>query len=211
MFLLSRWSGGLVARLGAKRPLIVGPLVAALGFLLFARPSVGGNYWTTFFPGFLVLGFGMAMSVAPLTTVVMDTADQNLAGTASGINNAVARVAGLLAVAVLGMVMVNAFSRHLNGSITALGLPTDIARVVRSNELQLAALSVPAGLDTVTSAKLASSIDQAFVFGFRFIMMICAALSLVSSAFAWRMIGIGTNPPKSQQVRRSELIAGPSC
>jgi EmrB/QacA subfamily drug resistance transporter len=196
MFLLSRWSGGLVARFGAKRPLIAGPLVSALGFLCFMFPSVGGNYWTTFFPGFLVLGLGMAMSVAPLTTVVMDTVDQNLAGTASGINNAVARVAGLLAVAVLGMVMVNAFSRHLNGSITALGLPTDIARVVRSNELQLAALSVPAGLDTVTSAKLASSIDQAFVFGFRLIMLICAGLSLVSSGFAWRMIGTGANPPK---------------
>ena len=197
MFLLSRWSGGLVARFGAKRPLIAGPLVAALGFLCFMYPSVGGNYWRTFFPGFLVLGIGMAMSVAPLTTVVMDTTDQNLAGTASGINNAVARVASLLAIAVLGMAMVNLFSRHLNGSITASGLPTDVARVVRSNELQLAALRVPVGLDAITSAKLASSIDNAFVFGFRLIMLICAGLSAVSAGFAWRMIGTDTNRPKS--------------
>jgi len=197
VFLLSRWSGGLVARFGAKRPLIIGPLVAALGFLCFMYPSVGGNYWTTFFPGFIVLGLGMAVSVAPLTTVVMDSTDQNLAGTASGINNAVSRVAGLLAVAVLGMVMVHQFGQYLNGSIAALGLPADVARVVRSNELRLGALGVPAGLDAITSAKLEASINLAFVFGFRLIMLICAVLSVVSSAFAWWMIGSHTNPPKS--------------
>jgi len=197
MFLLSRWSGGLVARFGAKRPLIAGPLVVAVGFLCFVFPSVGGNYWTTFFPGFIVLGLGTAMSVAPLTTVVMDTADQNLAGTASGINNAVARVAGLLAIAVLGVVMVHLFSQYLNGRIAALALPADVARVVQSNELQLAALRVPEGLGATTSARLASSIDQAFIFGFRIVMLICAGLSVVSSAFAWRMIGTGTNSPKS--------------
>jgi EmrB/QacA subfamily drug resistance transporter len=180
MFLLSRWSGGLVAQFGAKRPLI-----AAMGFLCFVFPSVGGNYWTTFFPGFVVLGLGIAMSVAPLTTVVMGTADQSLAGTASGINNAAARVAGLLAIAVLGMVMVDLFSQYLNGRLTALGLPTDLARVVRSNELRLAALSVPRGLDMMTAVKLGSSIDQAFVFGFRFIILICAGLCLVSSGLAF--------------------------
>jgi hypothetical protein len=139
----------------------------------------------------------MAMSVAPLTTVVMDTADQSLAGIASGINNAAARVAGLLAIAVLGMVMVDLFSQYLNGRLTALGLPADLARVVRSNELRLAALGVPGGLDRTTAAKLGSSIDQAFAFGFRLIMLICAGLCVVSSGFAWCMIGTNTNPPKS--------------
>jgi EmrB/QacA subfamily drug resistance transporter len=191
MFLLSRWSGGLVGRFGAKRPLIVGPLIAAVGFLLFIIPSVGGSYWTTFFPGFVVLGLGMAVSVAPLTTVVMDAVERKHAGTASGINNAVARIAGLLAVAILGMTMVSAFGHYLNERLTQLNLPAEAIQSVQSNEIRLAALSVPTGVDSNAAAALRILIDRAFVFGFRLVMLICSGLSAASSGFAWRMIGAG--------------------
>ena len=192
MFLLSRWSGGLVARFGARRPLIAGPIIAAIGFLCFVGPSVGGSYWRTFFPGFIVLGLGMAVSVAPLTTVVMDTVDQNLAGTASGINNALARIGGLLAIAVLGTVMVSLFSHYLNTDLTRVRLPISVVRAVQSNEIKLAAITIPAGLDSTVAAKARSSINAAFVFGFRLIMLVCAGLCVVSSFFAWRLIGSDT-------------------
>ena len=188
LFFLSRWSGGLVARFGPKAPLIVGPLIAAAGFLLFALPSVGASYWTTFFPAFVVLGLGMAVSVAPLTTVVMSSVEQTRAGTASGINNAVSRIAGVLAVAILGIVMVSAFSHRLQQSLATLDLAPDVLHQIQSSEIRLAGLEVPSDLDARTSSALRAAIDQSFVLGFRLIMLLCAGLAVASAAVASRMI-----------------------
>jgi EmrB/QacA subfamily drug resistance transporter len=188
MFLLSRWSGGLVARYGSRLPLVIGPLVAASGFLLFAVPSVGGNYWTSFFPAVIVLGLGMAITVAPLTTVVMNGVSEDRVGTASGINNAVARVASVLAIAVLGVVMIQAFGTHLNQSLSHLSLPSQALKDLQTSEIKLAGLEVPTGLDPVTTAAITQSIAAAFIFGFRVVMAICALLSAAGSAVAGRMI-----------------------
>ena len=200
VFFLSRWSGGLVARYGAKLPLIIGPIIAAAGFLGFALPSVGGSYWTTFFPGFVMLGLGMAVTVAPLTTVVMDAVDQNNAGTASGVNNAVARVAGLLAIAILGIVILGAFSHRINENPGTLHLPPEVRRSVQSGEIALAALPIPRDTDPSAAGALRALINRSFVFGFRLIMLICATLAIVSAAVAWRMI--------AQKTKRLEHPSG---
>ena len=192
MFFLSRWSGGLVARYGPRAPLVTGPLIAATGFVLFAVPGVGASYWKAFFPAFVVLGLGMAISVAPLTTVVMNSVDQDRAGTASGINNAVARVASVLAIAILAIVMVKVFSSSLNRSLADQLLPPGIFQYIKSNEIRLAGLDLPAGLDADTTALIRASISRAFVFGFRTVMLICAGLSLASAAVAWLMIPLRT-------------------
>src|SRR5437016_9116421 len=191
MFLLSRWSGGLVTRYGPRLPLIIGPLVAALGFALFAVPSVGGSYWKTFFPAVVVLGFGMAITVAPLTTIVMNSVDRDHVGAASGINNAVARVAGVLAIAVLGIVMVNAFSYRLNRQLASLSLPVNVLHDIKADEIKLAGLQLPVGVDDSTRAAVRDSIGEAFVFGFRLVMLICAGLSVASAAVAWLLIPKG--------------------
>ncbi|MGA8764749.1 MAG: MFS transporter [Candidatus Sulfotelmatobacter sp.] len=191
MFSLSRWSGGLVARYGAKGPLIVGPLIAALGFVLFAVPSVGASYWKSFFAAVVVLGFGMAATVAPLTTVVMNSVDQDRVGAASGINNAVARVTGVLAIAVLGIVMVKAFGSQLDNSLGRLSLAPAVRQTLHADEVKLGGLQAPPDLDPSTKAAIEESIGKAFVFGFRIVMLICAGLSVASAAVAWLMISKG--------------------
>lgn len=188
MFLLSRWSGGLINHYGPKMPLIVGPLIAAAGFILFAVPDVQARYWTAFFPAFIVLGLGMAISVAPLTTVVMNSVQQERAGTASGINNTVARVAGVLAVAVFGAVMAAAFAYSLRQSLASLNLSASIVDQLESNVAQLASLAAPPGVDSQTAAAIRSVIADAFVFAFRLIMLLCAVLAIASAGIAWRKI-----------------------
>jgi EmrB/QacA subfamily drug resistance transporter len=195
MFFLSRWSGGLVAHYGARRPLIVGPFIAALGFALFAVPSLGSSYWKAFFPAVVVLGFGMAVTIAPLTTVVMNSVKQDRVGAASGINNTVARVAGVLSIAILGIVMVKVFSSRLNFSLNHLSLPPSVLQELHAGETKLAALTVPADIDPASQAAviIKQSISKAFICGFRIVMLICAGLSLASSAVAWRMIRTDSN------------------
>jgi EmrB/QacA subfamily drug resistance transporter len=188
MFFLSRWSGGLVARYGARGPLIIGPLITALGFVLFAVPSVGGTYWKAFFPAVIVVGFGMAVTVAPLTTVVMSSVPQDRAGTASGINNAVARVAGVLAIAVLGIIMVTAFGSRLRHSLAHTAVPPETVQQLDANSSKLGGLQAPDGADDQMKAAISESIRGAFVFGFRIVMLLCATLSLLSAGIAWLYI-----------------------
>jgi EmrB/QacA subfamily drug resistance transporter len=188
MFLLARWSGGLVARYGQRLPLIVGSLLAACGFLLFAVPSVAADYWTTIFPALTIVGLGMAITVAPLTTDVMNSVDENHVGAASGINNAVARVAGVLGVAVFGIVMVYAFRLSLGQALARLSLPAQILAEIHAQETKLAGLAPPAGLDAATTAAIREIIRQGFVFGFRIVMILCAGLSFVSALAARIMV-----------------------
>ena len=188
MSLLSRWSGGLIDRYGPKIPLIVGPLIAAVGFFLFAIPDVQVRYWTAFFPAFVVLGLGMAISVAPLTTVVMNSIEQERAGTASGINNAVARVAGVLAVAVLGAVMAAAFAHSLRHSLAGLHLSADVVQQLESNVAKLGSLGTPSGVDSQTASAIHSAIAESFILSFRLIMLLCAGLAIASAVVAFRKI-----------------------
>jgi EmrB/QacA subfamily drug resistance transporter len=185
MFALSRWSGGLVARYGPRAPLVIGPFIAATGFALFALPATGSSYWRGFFPAIIVLGFGMAVTVAPLTTIVMSSVDQDHAGTASGINNAVARIASVLAIAVLGVVMVKGFDLRLTHELANLRLPSGVLREIHSRVTRLAGLELPSNLDARTATAIRGTINHAFIFGFRIIMLICSGLAAASSAVAW--------------------------
>jgi EmrB/QacA subfamily drug resistance transporter len=188
MFGLSRWSGGLVKRYGSRLPLVIGPVIAGVGFALFIRPETGGSYWTTFFPAIVVLGLGMAVSVAPLTTTVMNSVRENRAGIASGINNAVSRTAGLLAIAVLGLIMFHAFSACMERRLNQLNVPPEVRAALNSQRMKLAAAELPPNIDQATTNSLKEVIDECFVSGFRRVMMCGAALALASSLMALLII-----------------------
>lgn len=188
MFTLSRWSGGLVARYGAKLPLIIGPLIAAAGFVLFAVPGIGGSYWTTFFPAIVVLGTGMAVAVAPLTTAVMGAVDSRRSGIASGINNAVARTAGLLAIAVLGLVALGIFSANLVNTLAGLPISPGARGALIAQQSKLVGITIPPGLSNTAQAAVQQAIDTSFVSSFRVIMLIAAAMAVVSALSAGLLI-----------------------
>ena len=177
MFSLSRWSGGLIARCGARMPLIVGPLIAGVGFGLFTRGGIGGSYWSTVFPAVVVLGFGMAVSVAPLTTTVMSSIDQSRAGVASGINNAFSRVAGLLAIAVLGLVFATSFNRRLERGMDSLGLPAVERQGIEAQRGKLAATMSD-------DARVRQLIGESFVGAYGVVLRIAIGLSVASALSA---------------------------
>jgi len=188
MSLLSRWSGGLVAKHNPKIPLVIGPIVAAVGYALLMMPGVGGHYWTTFLPAILVLGLGMTISVAPLTTTVMNSVPSHRAGVASGVNNAVARTAGLLAIAVLGIVMLNVFDRELEREAARRGLPDSVIQSLQAQHTKLAAIPLPPDQEPGVQQATRETIDQSFVAGFRTISAIGAFLALAGAAAAGLLV-----------------------
>lgn len=199
MFSLSRWSGSLLDRYGARRPLVIGPIIAATGFALFAMPSIGGSYWATFFPAVVLLGLGMAISVAPLTTTVMNSIGKERAGIASGINNAVSRLAGVLAIAVLGIVMLSGFNRHLTRDLAEMNLRPEIRQVLDEQRIRLAAMEIPASVDAATREMIRQSVGESFIAGFRMVMWIASGLALISAATAYAIIAtsVGSNASAS--------------
>ena len=186
--LLSRWSGGLVARYGARTPLVLGPSIAACGFALFAVPGVGGTYWLTFFPAIVVLGVGLGITVAPLTTTVMNSVPAAFAGAASGINNAASRIAGLLAVALFGVLMAPIFDRSLQQQLHGVTLAPAALEALDAQRGKGAGIELPAGVDPRSRALAERAIAQAFVAGFRWIMLAGAAFALAGAASAWILV-----------------------
>lgn len=189
-FLFGRYSERIYARFGAKIPLVVSSLAAAAGFLLFALPGTEhGSYWISFFPAMVVQGFGMSLVITPLTTVALGSVEGEHSGMASGVNNAVARVAGLLAVAVLSVFVYGAFSSNLDTRLDSMNLPGEVRSDMEAAKAHLGAAEAPEGVDAGTAGRIERAVDQSFVAGFRTAMLISAALALASALAAALLVG----------------------
>jgi len=184
MFLLSRWAGGLLGRYGSRMPLIVGPLITAGGYALLARPGVGGAYWVTYFPAMIMLGLGMTMSVAPLTTVVMSAVPQGKTGAASGVNNAVSQTAALLALAISAPLFFQRFSVELTKQLSIAAVSPAVVEQVQQQKRRLGAIQTE-------DKKAKFAVDKAFVGGFRLIALLASTAAVsagMTAAFTIRQI-----------------------
>jgi MFS family permease len=189
MFALSRWSGGLVDRLGSRLPLTIGPAITATGFFLLARAGIGRSYWTAFFPAIVVMGIGMSITVAPLTTTVMGAVDQRHAGVASGVNNAVSRIAGLLAIAVFGVVLTGRFQNRLQPTLQKLD-PAARAQLQRE-------IPKLAGAE-VSDPQTRVAVHRSFENAYRLVMYEMAGLALLSA-----ISGLGITNAAESRARRT--------
>jgi hypothetical protein len=182
--LLSRFTGGLTSRFGSRALLTAGPAIAGIGFVMLALPFVRGSYWAGFFPALAVLGLGMTITVAPLTTTVMTSVPGDRAGVASGINNAVARVASLLAIAVLGIVFVWSHDAALSARLDELHVPQDARRTGQLLEPDAQAWTATGDARTPPRTPLARAEAGAIADALRAVALVCAACAFAGAGLA---------------------------
>jgi EmrB/QacA subfamily drug resistance transporter len=178
----SRAAGALADRVGPRLPLTAGPLLAAAGFGLFALLPADGSYAASILPALVVLGIGMTVAVAPLTMTILNAVDREDQGTASGINNAVARVAGLLAIAVFGIAAAGAFQRELDRRLEAAGVSADTRRLLAPERSKLGAMKPPETANAREKRAVEQAVGSALATSFRRVSAICAALAVAAAA-----------------------------
>ncbi|MBV9102497.1 MAG: MFS transporter [Candidatus Eremiobacteraeota bacterium] len=186
MFTLSRVSGGLVNRVGARLPLTVGAILAGFGFVAYALCGVGRSYWVSFFPATVILGFGGAMFVAPLTTTVMGAVETAHAGIASGINNAVSRAAGLIAIALLGIVLAANFDRRLPGDLQRAHASPAAVATVQAHRASVVSGDVPRDIKGAADRDaVRRALGAAYAGAFSAVMLSSAVLAWAAGGLAF--------------------------
>ncbi len=184
---ISRIAGRLSDRFGPRPLLTIGPLLVGVGYLLTTLSGLTSgpsDYWTTYFPAIVVFGTGMGLTVAPLTTTVMNSAGDERTGTASGVNNAVSRIAGVFAIAVLGPVALFQFAHLVHGNIGGLGLSQSQLASLNQELSNLGNAQVPPGIAGDLASQLHQVLRTSFVGTFRLIMYFCAGLAWLSALLA---------------------------
>jgi hypothetical protein len=181
MFFFSARVGAMAARVGERRLLAGGAVCAGVGFCLFAALSNMGGYWRSLLPGVLLLGVGVTLAVAPLTTAVMSSVEESKTGIASAVNNALSRLAGLVSVSVLVFVLVHGFSARLASELSKSNLPVNAQQEMTTQEARLHDTPIPNGLTIAQHDEAAGMLDRAFFAGYRSVMMWCAASAWIGA------------------------------
>lgn len=181
----STFAGDQIRKGNRRLLLTAGPVVAGAGFAALAIPGTDAAYVTGFLPGILLIGIGMTLAVAPLTTVVMSSVGADESGVASGVNNTAARVAGVIAIAALTAVAVARFGDALESELEAQGVPASLVGALGERASQLAELQAPRGTSAPVAAAVSDAVASAYVSTFRVLAIICGALAALSGLVAW--------------------------
>jgi EmrB/QacA subfamily drug resistance transporter len=201
LIIISPWMGNIVNRFGPRLPLVVGPTLVGFGFITLSLPGITdgiNSYLMTYFPGAILLGLGMGITVAPLTTSVMGSVPQRSAGVASGINNAVARAAGVLAIAVMGGIALSTFMSTLNTSLETRAIPEDVRSEVLTNADDLGATEAPEVTDEEVANAVNTSVAESFLQTFRLMMYIGAGMAWLSALLAFLLVENKLRPHAAQ-------------
>ncbi|HEY5341510.1 MAG TPA: MFS transporter, partial [Candidatus Aquilonibacter sp.] len=184
-FTLSRWSGGLVARIGARTPLVVGGAIAGCAFVAYAVPGIGGSYWTTYFPAVSLLGVGAAFFIAPLTTTVFDSSDPALSGLASAVNNAIARSAGLVAIALFGILFAGVFAGGFDGRLQHAHVSSATRALANAERALFTAGTVPPDVPARDRDAVELAVRSGYLAGFRAVMFASAGVAFLAALIAF--------------------------
>lgn len=181
---LSGYGGTIADKFGPRVPMIVGPLLVSAGAALLVIPGVSANYFALFLPGLVLFGLGMSLVIAPLTKSALAVPEQFM-GSASGVNNAVARTAALLAIAVLGAVAISFFRADLNGRINLAALSPEQKQSILAQANKLGGITIPKNFDAPSAQTAKLAVKQSFVHSFRIVLIITALLAFLSSLISF--------------------------
>lgn len=190
--LISRRMGAMADRFGPRLLLTIGPALAGVGFFLFALPGLTNgwpDYWTSYFPAAVFLGLGMGITVAPLTTAVMGAAPSNSSGIASGINNAVARTGGVLALAIMTSLALVSFGGSLDARVVSMNAPETIQTQMHEESSKLADAAPPQDLPADMTTTLEMAVKMSYIETFRMIAVIGAVMAWFSALLGFLLVG----------------------
>jgi EmrB/QacA subfamily drug resistance transporter len=194
LFFLSPRFGKIATGIGPRVPMSVGPIVGGIGLLLMMRVGADPNYVTEVLPAILVFGLGLSATVAPLTATALNSVPENQVGVASGINNGVSRVAGLLAVAVLGALIAGQFTSTIDHNLAGTPLSAQAQHVVDKAKQKPLGAADTAGLPAAEAAKVDSAVTDASAQAFHLGIGAGGVLMIVGGVIA----GIGLQNPKRE-------------
>ncbi len=194
----STFAGDFIQRFNPRILLTLGPATVAAGFALLAIPGDNAHYLSEFLPGILILGIGMTLSVAPLTTVVMNAVNQHQTGVASGVNNTASRLAGVVAIGALTTLAIGYFGGNLEAALRQSTLDAFLIEELLQQSALLAELKAPS--QWLQAAEINQTIKVSYINTFRMLMITSSLLAAMSALIAWVSLA-SKSKEKSREVR----------